>query len=734
MQRQSSGDAYTTYTALSVLFVLISLVSLVVIVRLRTLADVTLQEASAQSAEPSVDAITPSNLSGSGDISIPDPGLILNEGVPVSLYVRGTVSDPNGCADLDHIVIKAYRSGATGGSACTPDKNDCYTTTVAHGDISCSGVGDTDATFEVTIPVENFADPTDSGSEFEAETWVAEATVHDADANSHSLTNAYEVQSLGAFDLDTSALNYGVLALGELSSQKTVNFTNTGNRLVDAYVEADDDLQSNLSGFDVIQSTAVHYSLTDTFAYGVGTAIEVTPTQTLMDLNLAQQTNDATPTIESGYFLLQMPPDGISGTYTNTLTFTAYAPPFFADNPLPILSSISPTSTAAGGGDLTVTLTGSGFVEDSQVQLGGSDRATTYVDESHLTATILESDLMSGGTRNITVVNPAPGGGTSEVQVLTVTTLAWTERRPAGDVNLGWGITASSNDGRYLLAGVINGRLYTTSDYGANWTERQPAGNVAKNWQAVAASGDGTRYIVGVWGGRLYVSANDDWGATWVERQPAGNVDKYWRAFASSADGSRLVAGVGSNGRLYTTSNYGANWTERQPAGNVDRNWYSSASSVDGLRLIVGSGSTGGRLYTTSDYGANWTERQPAGNVDKNWRAVASSADGSHLIAAIYIGRIYTSSDYGVNWTERQPAGDADRYWQWVASSADGSRLVAAGNPGRLYVSTNYGATWVEQQPAGASDLSWTSVASNSLGTRYIAGRSGATGRLYTSP
>jgi hypothetical protein len=51
------------------------------------------------------------------------------------------------------------------------------------------------------------------------------------------------------------------------------------------------------------------------------------------------------------------------------------------------------------------------------VRWGGNtsteDRTTTFVDSGHLTASILASDLSSGGSVNVYVFNPTPGGGLS---------------------------------------------------------------------------------------------------------------------------------------------------------------------------------------------------------------------------------------------------------------------------------------------------------------------------------
>ncbi len=91
-------------------------------------------------------------------------------------------------------------------------------------------------------------------------------------------------------------------------------------------------------------------------------------------------------------------------------------------NPTPSTSSISPTSKTAGDAQFTLTVNGTNFISNSSVYFNGSARSTSYVNSTQLTATILSSDLTSAGTFNITVVNPTPGGGTSNAQTFTVNT------------------------------------------------------------------------------------------------------------------------------------------------------------------------------------------------------------------------------------------------------------------------------------------------------------------------
>jgi hypothetical protein len=63
---------------------------------------------------------------------------------------------------------------------------------------------------------------------------------------------------------------------------------------------------------------------------------------------------------------------------------------------------------------------GTGFVAGSVVDWNGSARATTFVSGSKLTASILASDIALASTASVTVVNPTPGGGTSNVVFLPV--------------------------------------------------------------------------------------------------------------------------------------------------------------------------------------------------------------------------------------------------------------------------------------------------------------------------
>lgn len=81
-------------------------------------------------------------------------------------------------------------------------------------------------------------------------------------------------------------------------------------------------------------------------------------------------------------------------------------------NPIPVITSVSPTVLVAGLTTGSLGVGGSGFDAASQVLINGSGRPTTY-SGSQLVAALASGDLAAAGTYTVQVVNPTPGGGAS---------------------------------------------------------------------------------------------------------------------------------------------------------------------------------------------------------------------------------------------------------------------------------------------------------------------------------
>jgi FG-GAP-like repeat/Abnormal spindle-like microcephaly-assoc'd, ASPM-SPD-2-Hydin/Protein of unknown function (DUF1573) len=103
-----------------------------------------------------------------------------------------------------------------------------------------------------------------------------------------------------------------------------------------------------------------------------------------------------------------------------------------------------PASVKPGSSAFTLTVNGSGFVSGSTVYWDGSARATTFVSGMQLTALINAGDVAAASTASVMVVNPAPGGGCSNVAFLQIT-------NPVSTISLS-GVASSTGDSPVAVA------------------------------------------------------------------------------------------------------------------------------------------------------------------------------------------------------------------------------------------------------------------------------------------
>jgi hypothetical protein len=137
-------------------------------------------------------------------------------------------------------------------------------------------------------------------------------------------------------------------------------------------------------------------------------------------------------------------------------------------NPVPFLNQpLVPTAVSPGTSAFALNVSGAGFVSGATIDFNGVPLATTFVGSQHLTATVPAGDVATAGTATVTVVNPAPGGGSSNVVYFPVAA-------PQATVNFAnatnsplqvpepSGIVASdfNQDGKPDLAVSANVRMY----------------------------------------------------------------------------------------------------------------------------------------------------------------------------------------------------------------------------------------------------------------------------------
>lgn len=124
-------------------------------------------------------------------------------------------------------------------------------------------------------------------------------------------------------------------------------------------------------------------------------------------------------------------PESAGGQTSNTS-------PFKLEHPAPTISAITPnlTTLPAGAVDTIVSVVGAGFIEGTVLQVNGTAVETNVGNATQLSATIPGSMLEAAGTLAVSVMNAAPGGGTS-------TTVPFTVNNPAPKI-LSFSLTGAS--------------------------------------------------------------------------------------------------------------------------------------------------------------------------------------------------------------------------------------------------------------------------------------------------
>jgi hypothetical protein len=122
------------------------------------------------------------------------------------------------------------------------------------------------------------------------------------------------------------------------------------------------------------------------------------------------------------------------------------------DNPVPFITTLSPSAAAIGGPAFTLTVAGSGFVPGSEVHWNGEARPTTYLSAGRLVAQMDAADIAAPQTAAVTVFNPAPGGGMSGSAAFSVA-----EPNPVPDVTGLSPAQALAGDGPFTLTVIGSG-------------------------------------------------------------------------------------------------------------------------------------------------------------------------------------------------------------------------------------------------------------------------------------
>jgi hypothetical protein len=201
--------------------------------------------------------------------------ITLTPNATTAVLVSITISDNNGCGDVfyrGNVTTTLYRSGVSTTCAVANPGNstlntlNCYviatTTHNCPNPTSTTVTANATATFEVYY----FAQATDASSSYPNEGWQAFVEARDAsNTTANNSSTAVELNSLIAFALTSSTLNYGTITPGTNTSSTNQISTvkNAGNASATLRING----SALVSGTNSIATSAQHYA-TGTFTYG----------------------------------------------------------------------------------------------------------------------------------------------------------------------------------------------------------------------------------------------------------------------------------------------------------------------------------------------------------------------------------------------------------------------------------------------------------------------------------
>lgn len=284
-----------------------------------TYADEDIQSVTLVNAAPIIDTISTSNDS----FGVDQTSIVPAEGSDFVMYIHGTAHDQNGCGDIDDVsqwTLRLYRSGVSGEFECSDDDANCYnpssSSTLAL--TGCTGPSDTDITYQWTITLKHYIEPTDdSSSNYSSNDWKARVVVNDVVSGADFIADAFEVATLRALTVPP-VIDYGILAPGATSEQKNIDVTNTGNDDIDFYVKASGEMVCDRGS---IPASNIRYNLSDAFDYDLADGLSGSDAP--VNATITRRTTVVSK--KTVYLKLKVPTTGVSGHCTNTVTFTAKA-------------------------------------------------------------------------------------------------------------------------------------------------------------------------------------------------------------------------------------------------------------------------------------------------------------------------------------------------------------------------------------------------------------------------
>ena len=112
--------------------------------------------------------------------------------------------------------------------------------------------------------------------------------------------------------------------------------------------------------------------------------------------------------LDGGTYPVLVSNDSPGGGPSNALSFSV-------ENPAPTASALSQKTIVLGSPEFTLTISGSGFVHQSAVVFGSLTLTPSAYTATSISVLVPDTALTKAGPQMVSVANPSPGGGTSEM-------------------------------------------------------------------------------------------------------------------------------------------------------------------------------------------------------------------------------------------------------------------------------------------------------------------------------
>jgi len=263
-----------------------------------------------------------------------------------------------------------------------------------------------------------------------------------------------------------------------------------------------------------------------------------------------------------------------------------------------------------------------------------------------------------------------------------------------------------------LLAGLLNGDIYRSSDFGGSWALLHRDSQRKHIYRLLQHPEEPARMYAASQGG-LFVSTNRgrDWAVVGIEqaaqKQPSCLVVVIdpWKT-------STMFAGLKGRG-ISKSTNGGKSWTPTLQGTDARLGMSDVVDiAIDPSRPdVVYAAVTGGGIIRSTDGGASWlvvsvTDERAVSNPTT---VLVHRSANATLLFGTASGAIYRSTNGGESWSQTRQGQEADEILS-LSSTPTNHDLIFAGTAGGILYSTDFGGTWLSTSSSLPSVATRTTV------------------------